>query len=174
MGWVDRAIGGISFSSRLRQVDEPELVRRGLSGEEPPQIDGELPGDGHNRLLAGGGAAAGIAHHRQPLLQPVVVGLPAHHSPDHLHEHRSDSWIAFLADAASPSLAATAVFPRTEAGVAGDLPAVGEARPVADLPTQYLEGQRSDAPGDLRLRANFLDGLGHRLLLGLHRFDQSG
>lgn len=37
MGWVDRAIGCISFSSRFRQVDQPELVRGGLSGEEPPQ-----------------------------------------------------------------------------------------------------------------------------------------
>ncbi len=150
--WVPRCSGGIG------QVDHPEFVRRGLSGEEPPQIDGELPGDGHNGLLAGGGAAAGIGQHRHPLLQSVVVGLPAHHPPDHLHEHSPHSRVALLADAVSPVLAATAVFdalapltrtpfglrfatsisppalgsiPQTETGVAGDLPAVGETRPGA-------------------------------------------
>ena len=173
-GLVDGAVGGISLSSRFGQVDQSKLFRGGLAGEESPQIDGELPGDGHNRLLSGGGTAAGIAQHRHPLLQPVVVGLPAHHPPDHLHEHGSDSGGALLAHAASSSLAATAVFPRTEARVARDLSPIGEARPVADLPAQYLKGQGAYAPGDLRLRANFLDRLGHRLLLGLHRCDQSG
>lgn len=45
--WVSPRSGGIG------QVDQPEFVHRGLPGEEPPQIDRELPGDGHNRLLAG-------------------------------------------------------------------------------------------------------------------------
>ena len=60
------------------------------------------------------------------------------------------------------------MFPRTEPGVAGDLPAVGEARPVADLPAQDLESQGTDSPGNRRLGALLLDRFSHRLLLGLH------
>ena len=35
-------------SGRLRQVDQPDLIRRGLPGEEPPHIDRQLTGDGHD------------------------------------------------------------------------------------------------------------------------------
>lgn len=38
--------------NRIWQVDQPEFVRRGLSVEEPPKIDGKLRGDGHDGFLA--------------------------------------------------------------------------------------------------------------------------
>jgi hypothetical protein len=44
-------------SSRLRQTDQPPFFRGGPSGEERPQIDRPLPGDGNHCLLAGGGTA---------------------------------------------------------------------------------------------------------------------
>jgi len=69
--------------------------------------------------------------------------------------------------------AATAVFARAGARVAGGLSPIGEARPVTDLPAQHLEAQRADTTGNLRLSAVFLDDLGHRLLLGLHRLDEA-
>jgi hypothetical protein len=130
-GWsVFSKVGVTLLSSLIRQVDQPELVRGGLSGEEPPQIDGELAGNGHDgfdasllpccqaislwSVLPRRRTATGIAQHRQSLFQPVVIGLPAHHPPDHLHEHGSDPRITLFTDAASSSLASAAVIARTE------------------------------------------------------------
>jgi hypothetical protein len=56
-------------------------------------------------ILLGGVTGAGITQHRHRLLQPVVIGLPAHHPPDDLREHDSDTRITLLAHAASSSLA---------------------------------------------------------------------
>ena len=112
-------------SGRNGQVAQPEFVRRGLSGEKPPQIDGELTGDGHDHFLARRRTAPGIAQHRHSLLQSVAVRVPAHHSPDHLHEHDSDSWISVLAHAASSSLAPATGFPREETAVAEYLSPIG-------------------------------------------------
>jgi len=52
--------------NRVWQVDQPEFVRRGLSGEEPPKIDGKLTGDGHDGFLACRRTAPGIARHGRP------------------------------------------------------------------------------------------------------------
>lgn len=65
------------------------------------------------------------------------------------------------------------MFPRTETGIAGDLSPVREARPVAHFPAQHFKGQGPDSPRDLSPGALFLNGRGHRLLLGLHRLNEA-
>src|SRR5690606_39785723 len=48
--------GSVRVEKRIPAMglDQPELVRRGPPGEEPPKIDDQLTGDGRDRLLAGG------------------------------------------------------------------------------------------------------------------------
>ena len=44
-------------SRRFRQVNQSEVLGGGLPGEEPPEIDRQLPRHRHNRLLARGRTA---------------------------------------------------------------------------------------------------------------------
>ena len=76
-------------------------------------------------FLRDAGLRPGSPSTGQPLFQPVVVGLPARHPPDHFHEHGSDSWISVLAHAASSSLASATGFPRKEPAVAEYLSPIG-------------------------------------------------
>ena len=132
-------------SGRVRHVNQSQVFRCGLPGEEPPQIHRQLPRHRYDRLLARSCTSLGIAQHRHPLAKGMILRLPADHAPYHLHKHRSHPWVAALVDASTPSLAPAAVLPWAKACITRHFATIVEARPVTNLSAQYLETQRPDS-----------------------------
>ena len=105
------------------------------AGAHTPQIHSELAGqsdDGFFARCAGGELP--FAQSPFPFAHRAVVGLETDQSPGQFHQGCSESGIAVFGDAALQSFLPATVFAGTKPGIAGDLPPIVKAMPVADLP----------------------------------------
>ena len=67
--------------------------------------------------------------------------------PARFDEDMAHAWIAVLGDGATLAPFARRVFAGHQPGIAGDLPAVLEPTPVADLAVENLGGEGTEAGG---------------------------
>ena len=119
------------------------------AGVKPPEIDRQLAGNCHDGLLAcGASGPRPLGEDGQSLTHGRVIGLESDQSPGEFDEARADSGIAMLGYAPLDPLASGTVLSGAEAGVTGDLPAVLEAGPVADFPTEGDSGEFAKATRD--------------------------
>ena len=129
---------------------EAEFFGSCLSCLEPPEVHGELTGDGHDSLLAQGTGGPGpFTQNMKTFTHGRILGLEAHHTPSQFHKSAAQPWVAVLGDAPLNPLITTAVLSGAKTGVAGNLPAVLESLPVTNLPSDGNAGEFTDSAGDL-------------------------
>lgn len=126
---------------------QAELFWRGLPGGESPQVDGEPPSGGHGVFSSLPGTKGGAVDERP---HRFVVWLPASEAPDQFDQGGAHGAIPTTVDGAFAPATITLVHAGTQAGVAGDLPAIAETRPVANLAGEDDPGQSPDSPGQVR------------------------
>src|SRR5688500_15107132 len=78
-------------------------------------------------------------------LNRFVARLPTREPPHQFHQGSAHGPVAAAIDRAFAAFAITGVDTWTQSGVAGDLAAIPETRPVADLTSKNDPGQRTDA-----------------------------
>ena len=147
--------------------EEVELFGGGLRGGQAPEVDAQSAHGGDGELAAGRAlddAPDQFGHGR-------IGGLVAHQPPDQLDEQVAHEGIAVAVDVAVALRAAGLVTTGTQACVAGDLAAVLEAFPVADLAGQLHPGECADGLGQ-RLGGGGLEACARGLLLGIQRCDE--
>ena len=98
---------------------------------KPPEVDSELTSYGDNGLRPG--SLGSFCEDSESLLHRVISGLIAHQAPRQLDQSGPEPAISMLCDGTGYPFGPRAIFPRTKSGVTGDLPAVVEAPPIADL-----------------------------------------
>ena len=145
-----------SWRSKLGLHVQAELLCAALPGVDAPEIDGQMPCDGDDRLLPhrSGGASA-FGQQVQALLHGWILRLEPDESPRAFHQRGSQSGVAVLGDVALLAFAAAAVLAGTEAGVGADFAAVVEALPVAHLVAQDRGRQLAQSTRCLAWRGGF-------------------
>src|ERR1019366_5367821 len=106
---------------------DTKLGERRSARAPSPEIDNPLSGERDQQLLASRPTRRRIGQRRAPFFQSDVAALIKEQAPRTLHQHRSQSGIAVLRDAALESMGAGRVFAGHETGETGDLPAIAEA-----------------------------------------------
>lgn len=129
-------------------LGEAEFGGGAAAGVEAPQVNGQLPGhgdDGFFALRTGGFGSAG--KDGQVFFHGAIVGLEADQSPSQFDQSGSQARVAVFGDTALEAFVAAGILSRAESGVAADLCAVVESRPVHDFAVDHACGQFAQAFG---------------------------
>ena len=126
-------------------VEESQLREGSPAGAPTPEVNGQLPGQGHHGLFSQGHTCG---HPGDEFAAGVPQWLITQQAPDRLDQQHPDMFIAMAVNAALALVGSAAVFAGTTAGVAARSLAVFEAVPVADFTIQQGQGQSPQSFGE--------------------------